>query len=126
MIAQLIRIPRLFVGSATFCLLSQALRAQQQDPSPLAAAGGCAACGSILMIPIVIIVLDIALLIWVARDAKARGMDSAILWMALVFFTSVIGLVIYIFARPQGNTIQCANCHNKRLQHSMKCPHCGA
>lgn len=109
-----------------FCAWCVALYAQPQEPNPLAAAGGCAVCSSILMIPVVIVVLDIALLIWVARDAKARGMDSAILWMLLVFFTSVVGLVIYIFARPQGNTIQCANCHNKRLQHAMKCPHCGA
>jgi len=29
---------------------------------------------------------SVALLVWVARDAKARGMDSAVLWMLLVFF----------------------------------------
>jgi hypothetical protein len=70
--------------------------------------------------------LDIALLVWVARDAKARGMDSSVLWMLLVMFTSVIGLLIYIFARPQGNVIQCSNCSNKRLQAIIKCPHCGS
>lgn len=99
----------------------------QQDTSPLAAAGGCAACSAALLIPlIVIIALDIALLVWVARDAKARGMDSAVLWMLLVMCTSVVGLIIYLFARPQGNVVHCQNCGNKRLQASIKCPHCGA
>jgi len=41
-------------------------------------------------------------------------------------FTSVIGLIIYISSRPQGNVVQCSNCQNKRLQASVKCPHCGS
>jgi len=89
------------------------------------AACGTALCGSLLFIPILILALNIALLVWVARDAKARGMDSAVIWMVLVMFTSVIGLVIYIFSRPQGNLIQCPHCHNQRLQASARCPHCG-
>jgi len=94
-----------------------------------AACGACGACGAgiavLIAIPIAILALNIALLIWVARDAKSRGMDSAVMWMILVMLTSVIGLIIYIFSRPQGNLVQCQNCHNKRLQASAKCPHCG-
>lgn len=104
--------------------------------SIMAQSGGeaesCAACGTcgaglgvMMFIPIAIIVLNIALLVWVARDAKARGMDSAVMWMILVMFTSVIGLLIYIFSRPQGDLVQCPSCKNKRLQASAKCPHCG-
>ena len=52
-------------------------------------------------------------------------MDSSVLWMVLVMFTGLIGLIIYIFARPQGNLIQCAHCKNRRMQASAKCPHCG-
>ena len=99
---------------------------QPNDPNPAAAAAGCAVCSTFLFIPIIFIVLNIAMLIWVARDAKSRGMDSAVLWMVLVMFTSFLGLVIYLFSRPQGNVIQCANCQNQRLQASVKCPHCGA
>jgi hypothetical protein len=99
----------------------------QQEPNPYAAAGGCFACsGALLFVIVALIALNIALLVWVARDAKARGMDSAILWMILVMFTGVIGLIIYLFARPQGNVIPCPNCGNKRLQASLKCPHCSA
>ncbi len=107
-------------------IVSSAIGAAAQNAGDNAsAAAGCAACSTILMIPVVLVVLDIALLVWVARDAKARGMDSAVLWMLLVFFTSFIGLVIYLLSRPQGNVIPCANCGNKRLQASVKCPHCG-
>jgi len=71
------------------------------------------------------IALNIALLVWVARDAKSRGMDSAVLWMILVMVTGVIGLVIYLFSRPQGDLVKCIHCGNGRLQASAKCPHCG-
>jgi uncharacterized membrane protein YhaH (DUF805 family) len=106
-------------------LLSQVVLAQSQgDP-----AAGCAACGAcgifVIIIPICILALNIALLVWVARDAKSRGMDTAIGWMVLVMFTSVIGLIIYIFSRPQGVLIPCPTCRNNRLQTSAKCPHCG-
>ena len=95
-------------------------------PDDGAACAACGGCGfMMILLPIVFIVLSIALLVWVARDAKSRGMDSAVLWMVLVFFTNVIGLIIYIFSRPQGNLVQCASCNNQRLQASAKCPHCG-
>ena len=96
-------------------------------------AAGCTACAGVggvflfifVVIPILIIILNIALLVWVARDAKSRGMDSAVMWMILVIFTGFIGLIIYIFARPQGNVIPCLSCKNKRLEAIVKCPHCG-
>jgi uncharacterized membrane protein YhaH (DUF805 family) len=114
------------------CLASRAL-AQSSSPSDAegaAAAGalGAGCCGSVLFIVIFIIVmiaLNIALLVWVARDAKSRGLDNSVMWMILVMFTSVLGLIIYLFARPQGALVQCPNCNNKRLQASAKCPHCG-
>lgn len=109
-------------------LISNVAFAQQRpgDAEACAACGSCGAFGGMLiLIPIVYFALNIALLVWVARDAKARGMDSAVLWMVLVMFTSVVGLIIYVFSRPQGNLVQCSSCNNKRLQASAKCPHCG-
>jgi uncharacterized membrane protein YhaH (DUF805 family) len=103
-----------------------ALAQRSTGPNDAASCAACGGCGFFLIIiPVAIIALSIALLVWVARDAKSRGMDSAVLWMVLVFFTNLIGLLIYIFSRPQGNLIQCASCHNKRLQASARCPHCG-
>ncbi len=120
-----------FLFPAWFFAVSN-LVAQTKTPSDADAAaagvGSAACCGSFLFVIIFIIavfVLNIALLIWVAKDAKARGMDSSVVWMILVMFTSVLGLIIYLFARPQGNLVQCPSCKNKRLQASAKCPHCG-
>lgn len=103
-----------------------------QAPSQPSDAEACAACGTcgagagmMIMIPIAFIALNIALLVWVARDAKARGMDNAVLWMVLVMFTSFVGLIIYIFARPQGSLEKCPSCGNNRLAGIAKCPYCG-
>jgi len=96
-----------------------------QSSSGSGDAGACACGGMLLIIPLLILALNIALLVWVARDAKSRGMDSSVMWMILVMFTSVIGLVIYFLSRPKGELVQCQSCNNKRLQASAKCPHCG-
>src|SRR5262245_52518557 len=90
-----------------------------------AAAAACGGCGVFVFLLVALFVLNIALLVWVARDAKARGMDSAVIWMILVMVTGPIGLLIYIFSRPQGNLVACASCSNRRLQAGAKCPHCG-
>lgn len=115
-----------FVAAAPASLLAGPAVAQEAtEPSAAESAFALAACGGCMLIPIILTVLGIALLVWVARDAKARGMDSAVLWMILVFFTSIIGLIIYLFSRPQGNLVPCSHCGNRRLQASAKCPHCG-
>ena len=90
------------------------------------AAAGCALCSAILLVPVVIVVVNIILFAWVARDATARGMEPAILWMLLVMVTSLPGLVIYLLARPKGQVVRCLNCRNRRLETSTKCPHCGS
>jgi hypothetical protein len=92
------------------------------------AAGGAAACGCLGFFGLIIvgfIALNIALLVWVAKDAKNRGMDNAVLWLILVALTGLIGFIIYILVRPQGSLTTCPHCANKRLQVSAKCPHCG-
>jgi len=101
--------------------------AQSNDAEGAAAALGCFACsGMLLLIPVVIFALNIALLVWVARDAKARGMDGSVMWMILVLLLSVVGLIIYVLSRPKGDLVECPNCKNRRLQASTKCPHCGS
>ena len=124
--------PKYFKPVLVLCLFllltSSAVLAQRPmtDADAAKAATGCFACGGgFLFVIIAVFVINIAILVWVARDAKARGMDSALLWMLLVFFTGLLGLIIYLLSRPQGNVISCPSCNNKRLQASAKCPHCG-
>ena len=113
----------IWVKAASAALSGSWITYQRDDSASPAAACGCLGFFGILILALV--ALNIALLVWVARDAKSRGMDSEILWMILVMFTGVIGLVIYLLTRPQGHVIPCALCGNKRLQVSAKCPHCG-
>jgi hypothetical protein len=117
----------LALSVAILCFCSD-VRAQPRQPNDAEAAAACASCagcgGALVLIPIVFVALNIALLVWVGRDAKARGMDSAVVWMILVMLTSVIGLIIYVFTRPQGNLVKCQHCGNRRLQVSATCPHC--
>jgi predicted amidophosphoribosyltransferase len=70
--------------------------------------------------------LQIALAVWVVRDAKGRGVSSPIGWLILVMLTGLLGLIIYFFSRPGGEVGECPNCHNKRLIAMAQCPHCGA
>jgi hypothetical protein len=45
----------------------------------------------------------LGLIVWVYNDARARGNDKAGLWALLVFFTPIIGWLIYLAAgRDQG------------------------
>jgi len=130
----MIKLKNLSVATLTLLSLTMVALAQNRGNSedPCAAAcgtGGCAGCAAMPIVIIVfilaMIILNVALLIWVARDAKARGLDNSVMWMILVMFTGLLGLIIYIFSRPQGDLVQCPNCKNNRLQASATCPHCG-
>ena len=88
-------------------------------------AGACAALfGGFIFIIIAIFVINIAILVWVSRDAKARGS-----WFYRLdgpsIFAGFIGLIIYFFSRPKGEVVVCSHCNNKRLKAMAKCPHCG-
>ena len=90
---------------------------------------GCFAClgcgGGVFFFIVLIFIFNIALLAWVAKDAKSRNMDSPILWLILVLVTGLIGLIIYMASRTKGNLVICENCKGKKLGYSKVCPHCG-
>jgi len=94
-----------------------------RDDQPFRACG--IACGSFIFIIIAIFILNIALLVWVAKDAKNRGMGSPVGWIFLILFTGVIGLIIYLFSRPKGELVICDVCKNKKFRVQKICPHCG-
>ncbi|MCE1248773.1 MAG: PLD nuclease N-terminal domain-containing protein [Firmicutes bacterium] len=77
------------------------------------------------VISLVMLAVSIYIMVWVYKDAKNRGTEP-ILWLILVFFTGIIGLVIYYFVRPQGILTACHNCGKPKLDTLPQCPHCGA
>jgi uncharacterized protein len=81
--------------------------------------------GTCLFVVVGIFVLNIAIMVWVVKDAKARGAGSPIGWLILVMLTGIVGLIIYYFSRPKGEIVKCPSCKNKRMQAMAKCPHCG-
>ncbi len=93
-----------------------------------------------IILPIALIVLWGAVLIWVYRDAEMRGM-SGILWLLLVLIGNVIGLLIYAIVRsetpvrrraengskgaaccPAGT---CSGCGKPLAPGHAFCPYCG-
>jgi hypothetical protein len=76
------------------------------------------------MISILLFFLNVIPLIWVAKDAKARAVDEADFWIALVLFFSVIGLVTYLFSRPKGRIVKCPHCGSHKLEVMATCPRC--
>ena len=102
----------------TLAWCTSALAARRDD------AAAAAGCGFLVFLIIAAFVINILLLVWVSKDAKARGMGS-MGWMILVFFTGFIGLIIYLLARTKGDKIPCPHCGNKRLAAMSTCPHCG-
>jgi len=105
----------------------------QQPNSGASNAAGAACCGMYLVIMIGCILLSLAytglwifIAIWVYKDATSRAVDNSGLWLVLVLFTHMIGLIIYIVTRPQGELKTCRECGKKRLRESERCPHCRA
>ncbi len=64
------------------------------------------------------------LMVWMARDAKARGVR---IWSALPAFVPLTGglfFVGYLVGRPPGYLAPCARCGGRLLALAETCPHC--
>ncbi len=78
------------------------------------------------------LLLCIAVIIWVYRDAEQRGMNG-VLWALLVFVGNLVGLLIYLIVRTNGVSQQvtttssqpCPQCAKPVSQGYAFCPHCG-
>ena len=96
-------------------MLPTAVFAQSDD------AGGAVLCfGGIL----VWLVINIAILVWVIRDAQSRG-ASAGAWVVIVILFGILGLLAYLVARPKGKLVPCPECGKQKPITDAICPHCG-
>ena len=84
-------------------------------------------------IALALLLLWIAVVVWVYRDAERRGM-SGVLWALVVFFAHLAGLVIYVLVRSghpllAGESVSqppvCPKCHKSVGKNHAFCPYCG-
>jgi len=62
---------------------------------------------------------------WVYVDGTERGVRRAWLFAFLTVISSLIGLVVYLIARPEnGKTLTCPGC-SREVNGGAFCPHCG-
>jgi RNA polymerase subunit RPABC4/transcription elongation factor Spt4 len=64
--------------------------------------------------------------VWVARDARKRGVENPLLWVVFVLLTWFVGLVVYLILRPQEPLImECGGCGKEVKNEFSACPYCG-
>jgi RNA polymerase subunit RPABC4/transcription elongation factor Spt4 len=62
---------------------------------------------------------------WIYVDGTERGLRRAGLYAFLTVISSLIGLVVYLIARPEdGRTLACPAC-GREVNGGAFCPHCG-
>jgi len=82
-------------------------------------------------------IIWLVLAIWVYKDAEKRG-KNAILWLLLVFFLGIIGLILYLITRDkkedlfdslggssQTSNRRCPSCGRNIPEDAKVCPYCG-
>ncbi len=55
--------------------------------------------GAMCIVWIVLLIIEILILRWIYRDAKKRGKSGG-LWVLIVLFTGLIGIIIWLLIRP--------------------------
>jgi hypothetical protein len=87
----------------------------------LEVAGGLAGAAAALSF----VFLWILLPTWVYVDARERGVRRAPLFAFLTVISSLVGLVVYLIARPEdAMTLACPGC-GREVNGGAFCPHCG-
>jgi hypothetical protein len=103
-------------------------RTTPQTPDIISEAGKAAAglaAIALCLFAVALVACNLALMVWVVKDARNRGDDNGVLWMIVVASCGLIGLIIYLAARRSGTLVTCENCQNRRLHYTTACPHCG-
>lgn len=116
----------------SFCasVLTLFATAHAKPDDDAAAACGAMGCGLVVWLVMMVVFLGIGITViviifkWIKKDSVARGLPPGnnMPWLALL---GLIGLVIYLLTRPQGNVMPCPRCNEPRMQGLPMCPHCG-
>jgi len=88
--------------------------------------------GLACILPIIWFIIAILIAIWVYRDAEKRD-SSGGLWLIIVIFTGIIGLIIWFVVRPPiggkkkaaaSSERRCPNCGRAIPDDARTCPYC--
>ena len=95
-----------FLLSLTLLMFPLIAFAQDASDSPASddteqVAGALAALGCSIIPCLIGLAIQIALAVWVYKDAKKRGMENAVLLTVVTALTGLIGLLIYLLMRPK-------------------------
>ena len=87
---------------------------------------------SLILVSIIIVVL---IGLWIYRDAESRG-ENGVLWLIIVFFLNIIGLIIWLLVRPPKKemverrvvekVLVCPYCRTENAPNVRFCSNCGA
>jgi hypothetical protein len=61
--------------------------------------------------------------VWVYQDTQKRGVRQD-LWLLLVMYFNVAGVLVYLWCRPRGRLAYCPRCRKELLAALKRCPHC--
>ena len=129
---------KLTIIALTCLLMSVAISAivSAQEPpwdySDEAAGWALFGIGSMICFAIIAIwVVFILIAIWVYKDAEKRGSSGA-LWLIIVIFTGIIGIIIWLVVRPpiggkpaaSSSDRRCPNCGRVIPMDARVCPYC--
>jgi endogenous inhibitor of DNA gyrase (YacG/DUF329 family) len=73
-----------------------------------------------------VVLVDVAIGLYVYKDAKSRKMDAALWALVAVLVPSFIGLIIYLVIRTNNPTRPCPRCQRPVAANYVLCPYCGA
>ena len=85
---------------------------------------GEGAMAGLCIVGLIVLAVNIAILVWVIKDAQARGTSPGA-WLVVVLLFGVLGLLAYLIARPKGKLVPCPECGKKKPIGDPICPHCG-
>ena len=76
------------------------------------------------VLSVVFLITSVAMLIWMAKDSRNRGMEGIASWIMPILFFNILAFLVYFFSRPQGKLVNCRFCANRCLDNALSCPHC--
>ena len=80
----------------------------------------------ILVVLAALLTVPVLIGVYVYRDARRRGMNTALWTLIAIAAPALIGFIIYLLIRGNYPDLQCPQCSGSVAEQYTVCPHCGA